>query len=301
MSISEDGEVTVVISGEEKGALGSDTSLFIVSDDIKNRDWYSIAQELYAQTNSGNLFVNPIRFSIDRNVSSESVSFSITFSNKQDNNVYVIDQTTITHDYEKSVNCIEASLSIRSNFGCHTSRWQNVQSYYQGLDFWQYINDRWREYGQTTSLNSRETSRSISENRYEGSITVSMTLCDNIGENCGCLQNLTYSLSFSPSIKQYSVSPTFGGRGCYYIEDLMASNRATFSVKGSVTPSPCCSIDQSLLQLQNRANQLANIYFAGSDKILETDSISEPSPRGELSFDFTWSADQSNIVPSDLL
>lgn len=302
ISVSENGEVSVSISGTEKGSLGSDTSLIMVEYDIKTRDWYSIANQLYTQTfGSGTLFSNPVKFSIQRNVSSENISFAITYSNQQNNDVYVIDQAIITHDYEKSLNCIEVSLTIKSNFGCHATRWSNVLNYYNSLNFVEYINSLWREYGETTTLSIQEKSKSITENRYEGSISVSMTLCDDGGENCGCLKELKYSMEFVPSINQYSVSPTFGGLGCYYIEDLNASKRAQFSLRGNFLPSLCCSVEKSVYQLRNKANQIANIYFHGSDKILEIDQVSEPSSNGSVSFDFSWSADQANIIPQNLV
>jgi len=302
MSMSENGEVIVSISGSEKGAVSSETSLFMVSEDIKTKDWYSIANELYKQYDqSGTLFSNPVKFSVQRNVSNENVSFSISFSNQQNNDVYVIDQTTVTKDFERSINCIEASLEIRSNFGCHSKRWTNVLNYYNSLNFAQYVQDRWNEYGQRGRLDFKENNRSLTENQQEGFISISMTLCDNGGENCGCLQGLEYSFDFEPSLGQHSVSPTFGGEGCYYIERLNAATRAKFSIRGSTSASNCCSIEKTIFQLRNKANQLANVYFPGSDKILELDQISKPDTRGRISFDFAWSADQGIIVPSNLL
>jgi len=302
LSISETGEVVVTISGNEKCALNAENTINAISNDIKTKNWHSIANELYVlHDNVGTLFSNPTKFSLQRNVSAKSVSFSLSFSNKQSNNVYVIDETTITHDYERSINCIEASLSIRSNNGCSLTRWQNVLNYYNSLDFNQYIQDRWEEFGQSGRLDFKEKNRSYFENKFDGIINISARMCDQSGESCGCLEGLVYNMEFSPSLKQYSVSPTFGGLGCYYIEDLMAAKRANFSIRGSAFPSACCPIEKSLFQLKNRVNQVVNSFFPGSDKILETSQISETKPGGEVSFSFSWSADQKGIVPDSLL
>lgn len=302
MDISENGEVTVTINGTEKGALNAGQTLLVVETDVKNRNWHTVANELYTQVDTtGTLFSNPIKFSLQRDISNENVSFTISFSNQQNNNVYVIDQTTITHDYEKSTNCIEASLTIKSNFGCHAQRWTYVSNYYSSLNFNTYVQTLWNKYGQTSRLNFLERNRSYSENRYEGSINITAKFCDNSGEDCGCLQDFVYDMEFGPPIKQYSVSPTLGGYGCYYIEDLQASKRGTFSLRGSVASAQCCAIEKTIFQLKNKANQLANSFFAGSDKILESSQVTKSEPNGRIGFDFTWSADQGNIIPSNLL
>lgn len=302
LSKTENGEVLVTISGIETCSNIGDNTISAIENDIKEKDWYSIANELYKQIEpTGNLFSNSTRFSLQREVSSNSINFSLTFSNQQENDVYVIDQTEITHDYERSINCITASLTIRSNNACHQTRWNNVLNYYNNLDFVQYIEDRWAEYGETSRLSLKEKRKSISENRYEGVISISATLCDDSGESCGCLENLSYEFSFVPPLVQHSVSPTMGGKGCYYIENLRAANRGQFSIRGSTSVSICCSIAQASFQLKNRINQIMNSYFAGSDKTLDASQISKTDPNGKISFDFTWSADQNSVIPSNLL
>ena len=316
MSISEKGEVTVKINGTHQGPLlakgldgvtSSDSTLEAIKNDISNKDWYSLANEIYLNDleqqpeDFSPLYTTPVNFSLQRNFSTNSVSFSLEFSNKQDNKIYVIDDTSITHDLVTSRKCIECSLNIRSEIKCKQERWNTVLNYYNSLDFIDYIQSKWTQYGNTERLNFNEKDNTYSENQYEGSIQIGAKFCNSLGSDCGCLQDFKYEYSFTPALKEIKASLPINSNGCHYIEDLRLLKRANFSIKGSLIKPVCCSTEKTVAQLRNRVNQISNSIFYGENKVLNAAQISKTSPAGSISFDFSWSAKKDPIIPDNLL
>jgi hypothetical protein len=247
------------------------------------------------------LYTTPTNFSLQRNFSTNSVSFSLDFSNKQDNKIYLIDDTSITHDLVTSRKCIESSLNIKSEIKCKKERWDTIVKYYNSLDFINYIQSKWTKYGNTERLNFNEKDNTYSENQFDGSIQISAKFCNSLGSDCGCLQDFKYEYSFTPPLKEIKASLPIDSNGCHYIEDLRLLKRANFSIKGSLIKPTCCSTEKTVAQLRNRVNQISNSVFYGTDKILTSAQISKTSPAGAISFDFSWSATKDAIIPDNLL
>jgi hypothetical protein len=248
-----------------------------------------------------NLFSSPTNFSLNRDLSNNSVSFSIEFSNKKFSDVYLIDETKITVDNETSTKCAEVSVSIRSELKNQAARWDKVYNYYNSFDFVAYVESKWVKYGNTEKLNYNTKDSSFSENRFQGVIDVGAKFCVGIGQDCGCLQDMKYSYSFTPSLKEYKVGIPINGRGCHYIEDLLVYKRASFSIKGSLIQPICCSYEKTIFELRSRINQISNSLFFGQDKILDSSETSKTEPAGGISFDFSWSAKKDPIIPEYLL
>jgi hypothetical protein len=260
---------------------------------------YSVTE--YYPEDFSPLYTTPTNFSLQRNFSTNSVSFSLDFSNKQDNKIYLIDDTSITHDLVTSRKCIESSLNIKSEIKCKKERWDTIVKYYNSLDFINYIQSKWTKYGNTERLNFNEKDNTYSENQFDGSIQISAKFCNSLGSDCGCLQDFKYEYSFTPPLKEIKASLPIDSNGCHYIEDLRLLKRANFSIKGSLIKPTCCSTEKTVAQLRNRVNQISNSVFYGTDKILTSAQISKTSPAGAISFDFSWSATKDAIIPDNLL
>jgi hypothetical protein len=192
-------------------------------------------------------------------------------------------------------------LTIRSEIKCKKERWDNVYKYYNQLDFVDYVQKKWTQFGNTERLNFNDKDNSYSENQFEGSIQLGAKFCNSLGFDCGCLQNLTYEYSFVPSLKEIKASLPINSNGCHFIENMQTTKRASFNIKGSLIKPVCCSYEKTVAQLRNRINQIANSIFYGSNKILDSSQISKVSPAGSISFDFSWSAEKAIIIPENLL
>jgi hypothetical protein len=260
---------------------------------------YSVTE--YYPEDFSPLYTTPTNFSLQRNFSTNSVNFSLDFSNKQDNKIYLIDDTSITHDLVTSRKCIESSLNIKSEIKCKKERWDTVVKYYNSFDFINYIQSKWTKYGNTERLNFNEKDNTYSENQFDGSIQISAKFCNSLGSDCGCLQDFKYEYSFTPALKEIKASLPVNSNGCHYIEDLRLLKRANFSIKGSLIKPTCCSTEKTVAQLRNRVNQISNSIFYGKDKILTSAQISKTSPAGSITFDFSWSATKDPIIPENLL
>jgi hypothetical protein len=260
---------------------------------------YSVTE--YYPEDFSPLYRTPTNFSLQRDFSNNSVNFSLEFSNKQDNKVYVVDETEITHDLISSRKCIQANLTIRSEIKCKKERWDNVLKYYNQLDFVDYVQKKWTKFGNTERLNFNEKDNSYSENQFEGTIQIDARFCNSLGFDCGCLQNFTYEYSFVPAISEVKASLPINSNGCHFIENMNTVKRAAFNIKGSLIKPVCCSYEKTVAQLRNRINQIANSLFYGKNKILDSSQISKVSPAGSISFDFSWSAEKAIIIPENLL
>ena len=260
---------------------------------------YSVTE--YYPEDFSPLYRTPTNFSLQRDFSNNSVGFSLEFSNKQDNKVYVVDETEITHDLITSRKCIQSNLTIRSEIKCKKERWDNVLKYYNQLDFIDYVQTKWTKFGNTERLNFNEKDNSYSENQFEGTIQIGARFCNSLGSDCGCLQNFVYEYSFVPALKEIKASLPINSNGCHYIEDIKILKRASFTIQGSLINPICCSYEKTVAQLRNRVNQISNSIFYGDNKILDASQISKVSPAGTISFSFSWSAEKAIIIPENLL
>lgn len=260
---------------------------------------YSVTE--YYPEDFSPLYRTPTNFSLQRDFSNNSVGFSLDFSNKQDNKVYLVDDTEITHDLISSRKCIQANLTIKSEIKCKKERWDNVVKYYNQLDFIDYVQKKWIKFGNTERLNFNDKDNSYSENQFEGTIQIGAKFCNSLGFDCGCLQNLTYEYSFIPALKEVKASLPINSNGCHFIENMKITKRAGFNIKGSLIKPVCCSYEKTVAQLRNRVNQISNSVFYGANKILDSSQISKVSPVGTISFDFSWSAEKEIIIPENLL
>ena len=260
---------------------------------------YSVTE--YYPEDFSPLYRTPTNFSLQRDFSNNSVGFSLEFSNKQDNKVYIVDETEITHDLITSRKCIQANLTIRSEIKCKKERWDNVLKYYNQLDFINYVQTKWTKFGNTERLNFNEKDNSYSENQFEGTIQIGARFCNSLGSDCGCLQNFVYEYSFVPALKEIKASLPINSNGCHYIEDVKILKRASFTIQGSLINPICCSYEKTVAQLRNRVNQISNSIFYGDNKILDASQISKVSPAGTISFSFSWSAEKAIIIPENLL
>jgi hypothetical protein len=247
------------------------------------------------------LYTSPTNFSLTRNPNANLINFSLDYSNKKNNDIYIIDKTTIINNYEDSTKCIDVSVSILSDLKNSEARWNAVYNYYVTFDIAQFAQSKWTKYGNTDTLNFNVKDSSYAENRQIGSIEASARFCTSVGQDCGCLQNMDYSCNFIPALNEYKVGIPVDGEGCHFIEDLMVLKRASFSIQGRVIPSICCSYAKAVFELKNRVNQISNLLFYGKDKILDSAEISNKNPAGEISFNFSWSAKKDSIIPENLL
>lgn len=290
LSKDEQGVVDISIQGSLTGDLSANIELMI--GDIKNYDWYSIANNLYKRESSENLPLSPQQFSSEVNYSEKIVTFNITYSNRKEDNVYIIDSTSVSRNFEENTTCITVNITFRKDFGCSKIRWQDLQNYYKNFNLKQYIQQKWNKYVDNTTIKNNFTNESYSENEFSGEIQVSATYCNNNSESCECLSSFDYNMNYELPINRYIQKDTYGGEGCYYVENLKSFPRTRFQIQGNVTPSFCCSFEETVSEIKSKINILVNKYFPGKDKILESAEITEDKNNRNISFSTSLNAEQ---------
>lgn len=289
-------EVSVSINGTMTGGL--DKSIESFRSVFNGINWYSKAISYTDYT----LAESPSSFSVTEDFNLNIINFTISFSNKVRDGVYLVDTTTIVKDFESNVDCITVKLDIKSDYGTLSDRWNDVLNYYntQQQVLKDFISDKWNEFGNGKPLGNVPKSKSVSMMQQAGSISLSEQYCTDNSEDCGCLEMFSYSMNFNPSIDIYVETPGLKGMGCYYIQNLKYGKRAKFSLNGKFRPSKCCTIEESISDLKSRLNFYCSYYFQAENKVLEEDTIDYQENASEISFQFTWSGKQENNIPSYL-
>lgn len=302
MATSQDdsGAVTTSISGTITG--GINTQVATLRADLVAVNWYNIANtEYHTYDATSDLATSPITFSISENAN--VLQFQFTYSNQAYSGPYIIDSTTISRNLEENESCIRFRATIRSDYGCPSKRWEEVEAYYQSISIEALARTKWAQYGDGSRLGLFPRSRSYSQNEQLGIITAEIVFCNAKGETCGCLDELNYKLQFTPAIPIYSARPSLEGLGCYYIQDLGYKRRATFTVSGEAHVSNCCTINQGISELKTKLNQLCALYFTvdADDKVLLAFDVTQDDNARTLQFTCSWGGHQENSPIPDSL
>lgn len=295
-----DGQTDISISGSVRG--GENNNMTVVRNSFETVDWYSLAADVFLLYNPvDNLPEQPISYSETVNSEEKVLSFQFRYSDSVDTDIYLIDSTTINRDLISGITCIEYRGLIKANGSCGANRWMLANNYFNSLNIDSIVAQKWATYGSGGRLAAKPKSKTITHDEFNGQISFTVSYCDSNKEDCGCLQDFDYNLSFKPALPVYSDQPTLDGEGCHYIEDLNGLSRAQFQINGRAKSSFCCSLSRSVSELKTRLNLLCNKYFGGTDKILESSTISEDQNSNLIDFSCSWSATNNLIVPSYLL
>ncbi len=293
--ISQDQDkIQVGVSGNISG--GMDAPPTALRNAFNNINWYSLcAIEYNSVFNDGDLSDAPIQFSVTEDFSNNSISFNIAFDNISNKEAYIIDTVSISNDYITGLKCITVRLDFLIDFGCRSERWRKVQELFANTDPQEIVEEKWATYG-SGPLPSVAKSKSISYDEANSTISSSLTYCSDNSEDCGCLEDFSYSLNFTPPIDKFSASQSLNGEGCYFVQDLGYQNRFRFQINGKYLPSRCCTKEEAERQLLSRINYLTSYYFPASDKIIELKSI-DYNEFGLVNFSFGFNGEMSFTLP----
>lgn len=290
-----DGVISIALSGTVQGSL--DSNIEITRVGFAAIDFFAIANTEYKALYdaSGSLPLIPTGFSIDESRDTNTISFSYAYTNDTNTDPYVVDETTITR--QGAEHCISVSLQIKSDRGCPAERLRKTKAYLATFDLDAYMASKWATYGTGKVIGSNPNQRSVSFDNLTGTVGLSATICSRETEDCGCLENLRYSIKVSPAIPQLSEEPSYQGAGCYAIQDLNYNRRSKISISGSARPAKCCSNEAVKSQIYTRVHQLLGEYFVATDIILENAQIEISNDRSVTSFGFSWNGLQSSALP----
>jgi hypothetical protein len=287
-------ELTVTINGVMTGGLKTKINDF--RNVFSGINWHNKAQSYVTDT----LSTSPRSISITEDNTANTINFTVSYSNNLNNGVYIVDTTSISNDVINNIKCLSIKLDIKCDYDCMQVRWNNVQSYYETFNFDSYLASKYAEYFPGEIFGKRPKSKSISFNEQTATISISQQNCTDNSEDCGCLEEFTYSISSNPAITMYSETPALEGKGCYYIQNLKYDRRAKFTISGNFRPSKCCTIEEAISELKSRINFYCTYYFVADNKVLEENSITFLENKGNISFTFSWSGNQDNYIPEHL-
>lgn len=292
VSITEqEGDVNITINGDIVGEI-SDNATRSALTQLKNRfdaiNFDAIAQSEY-EKQGGTGLVHPTGTrAINENAQTRTVSFSLGYSSRIQNGVYIDDTVVISEDLNNT--CITYSGVIKSDTGTQAQRWQAVKTFFLTFDPKNEILVKWNKFGNGKTLSHTAQTLSTGRNEFAAEITFSITYCVNPSEDFNCFENLQYVLNFFPSIQMYNYIPALDGQGCYVLQNRSYKRRQEFEISGSANIAPCCSKGLAEFQLRSKANFLSGMYFNQPEKYLSRNDITYDEAENSINFSFRWNA-----------
>ena len=284
---SKDNEVTVSVQGTIRG--GIDYGIPALRTQLSGISFYNIAQSGYAEYYTGTLKSKPITFSVTENVQENNVSFGISYSDRINGDIYIVDQTTINRNYLNGQNCIILANQIYSSEDCKSTRFNKIKSFYEtGVNVTEELSNAWNQY--TSGIKGYIFGTSYREDPFTPVIGYGATQCNDRGDEGLCLENITYSISCSPSIPVYKSTPVPDGTGCHCIWNLEFNKRARLNINLNAKLKECCSQAAAECETKTLLDRIANQYLEGANKILETVSVSF-GENGSTSASATWTSE----------
>lgn len=278
--------VEVSVSGEVVG--GMDCTMQNLRDSFNYINWYTLCSSEYNDNYvGGSLGEAAINFSVTENINENTISFNVAYDNVSQKDAYIIDTVTVVRDRVTGQSCVNVRLEFVCDYGCKQQRWSKVNALYTATSVEDFADDAAGDYLPGELISNTYKSRSVSFDEQNARIVATTSHCNDLVEDCGCLRNFEYSMQFTPSITKYTLSSTLEGEGCYYIQNLGFKNRARFTISGSYSKSPCCTLENAEKELLSRINFITSIYFPAEDKIIENRNI-EYTEFGVVNFSFAF-------------
>ena len=302
--VNQDTQVTV--RGSIKGGINC-AGAGALRSEYALSDWHSVAQTFYNQTETGLLYDKPISESITEDPNQEVLNFNIAFSNTTGNTSgYIKKKYTLSDDCENGEVCISVEGEIFMDQVCHLNPSQartTARNKYNNFDVRGDLLPVYSGFGYSGSLATKPRSKSLNWDPVSLRMTFNETYCERNDDAPDCLENLEYTMNFTPRLPTYVETAGLDGLGCRIIQDMNCPKRARYSIQGTATVSECCSFDQGIQSLYNFIAEISNNYFSGDNKALLNHNIEtgRVATDKNLTFSASWSAEGGDVIPSGLL
>jgi hypothetical protein len=278
----------VAINGKLQGAINSSFNDLRANFDLI--DLYGEADEVYSKYSPGELFVKPVSRQITENTQDKSITFSVAYLDKFQEDPYLIDSISVNWESETNKTCAQASVEIRSTDPCPQSRWTKVKNYSDSFSISAWMKTRLANLGYTLIFPNRATTFSSSFNEQDGSISHSATLCDKKITIPAHFDDFSYTASITPAMPTFVPFQGLDSGGDFTVQMLGGLKRKTLTISGTGTISSCSTLDQAKASLREHINNLKSLYLTGYDTFLSQDNVQtgDGSSRNRLSFSFSW-------------
>ncbi len=287
------GVATVEISGEIQVARidVEQTEILKAKQTFDSIDFQAIAQSEYEASGGVLTLSNVTGGSVAQNADLGTVSFSLSWNSQKESSPYILDSSTVTINKTGGPNCFRYSGTVKVDEGCQRDRLTLAKNFFKAVNLDARVLQQWNIYGTGEVLTANPRSKSYSENPATGEVTFSAFYCADPEVECGAIEAFKYSMSWTPSINQYSANPIKEGGGFYDVQNLNFKNRQGFSIQGSAKRIKCFSLEAAKGEIRSRINLLMIKYFPAANRILLSSQIEEDKNGDFINFSFSWNAD----------
>jgi hypothetical protein len=226
-----DGIYSASINGDLEGCPSS--TMTDVRNSYKSLNLYNITNYEFSKTFPNTVSLNPefLTESITENQAKKIINFSKSWDS--DPRGLVLFEYSAGSEYnlldDVYVISINGTISARDS---QKVRWDRVLEYYKSINIFNLAQAFYYERGYPYQLVKLPNSYTATENKFEGTVTITATYTDQIAPPNG-FDAGDYSITIKPSINQILPVPVLCGK--YYLINLNALTRAEISVAGNLT------------------------------------------------------------------
>jgi hypothetical protein len=214
----------------------------------------------------------------------------MSWSSLDESSPYIIETSTVRVSKSGGVNCFAYSARVRSDSGCQGTRYAAVKTFFESFNWDARVLQNWAKYGTGEVLTANAKSKSITYSPSAGEISIAVEYCADPEIECGAIEAFKYTMSWIPSITQYSPQATLDGTGYYDVQNLGFKNRKVFTISGSARRVKCFSKEAAMGEIRSRVNLIMVKNFPGINRILLTANIEEDKTGDFYSFNYSWNA-----------
>ncbi len=303
ISIDSGSEGNIVsVNGKVQGGINQ--GFESIRSGFNSIDFYGMADEIYSQNASGELFVKPVSKQIEENLFEKYIGFSISYSDKITEDPYIVDNISINWDSESNKCCAQANIQIKSTDPCPYSRWEKVKNYSDSFSIVDWMKGRLTNLGYDQTFPNVATSSSVSESESIGTISLSASFCDKKIIIPEYFDDINYIVDFAPSMPTFVPFQGIDSDGDFTVQKLIGLKRKSFSIKGDGRISSCATYEQAEASLLDYVNSVKDTFMADDTDIYLTNhniKNGRENARNKITFSFSWNAHGEEFFEENLL
>jgi len=314
------GFITVNLSGQILGSKDSSVTWEQIKSDLKSRDFYQLANKAYKRYIKGTgglragtpynseLIKTPVTFGISPNEDAKTISFQVSYDNNElfstakirNADSYFNYNLNFSHDNVSDIITVQCGGSILTRGALHKrNRDGKVLLDLMLADNHKLVRDEAQRYYYKMFpervqyvLSPRANSLSVSQDKFNGTVSYSATFSDQDFPENSKLNNLSYSISVDPPLQSYVSVPSClrNGHSLIYNLELKKKREHTdINTAANAEERAQNSINEARDEIKSISDSLVTSFVDGDVKRLVSENKVENKQISNITYNRTFS------------
>jgi hypothetical protein len=255
-----------------------------------NYDFYNLVNQACIKTFGVILNSTPISQSIEEDYSNNNLNFNILYSNDFTSNVvndYTVEMNT---DSIKNITTVNLSASIFAKYGDVSSRWNQVQNFYQtSFNPFSLVNKVYKT-EHSKQLYSTPRTESITFDEYNGKINYQGSWSDKRRPFSEDVLTMESNIQLNAPVKIHIADTSAFVPRAHNIQNLVCANRSILNLNVSARAKPNKPISVAEKAVNQELNRIRKNYNLTSS-LLQDRSVKKNSDLKTISINEIWSSE----------